>query len=82
MHSLLNVKYILHLLTPTNTVFPEDGTKEKKNVWELNKLVHVNFTLLCVFQCISNKMQLTQLIYIWKLLYRFRVVSPPIIKNT
>jgi len=35
-----------------------------------------------VFQYISNKMQLlTQFIYIWKLLYMFRVVPPPIIRS-
>ena len=48
MHGPMNVKYVLHLVVSINTVFPEDGTKQKKNVGEWNKLVHVNFTLLCV----------------------------------
>ena len=36
----------------------------------------------CIFQYISNKMQLYAVyIYIWKLLYMFRVVPPPIIRS-
>jgi len=35
-----------------------------------------------MFQYISNKMQRYTVYYIWKLLYMFRVVHPPIIRNT
>ena len=33
-----------------------------------------------IFQYISNKMQLYTVYYIWRLLYMFRVVPPPIIR--
>jgi hypothetical protein len=34
-----------------------------------------------IFQYISNKMQRYTVYYIWKLLYMFRVVFPPIIRS-
>jgi hypothetical protein len=37
--------------------------------------------IVSIFQYISNKMQITQFIYMWKLLYMFRVVLPPIIRS-
>jgi len=37
--------------------------------------------MLCIFQYISNKMQRYTVYYIWKLLYMFRVVPPPIIRS-
>jgi hypothetical protein len=54
MHGPPNVKYVLHLVTSTNTVLPEDRTKEKKNVGESNKFVYDNFTLLCVLHWFCN----------------------------
>src|SRR5215475_8501629 len=47
-------------------------------------LVDLTFMGTCIvsiFQYISNKMQITQFIYIWKLLYMFRVVLPPNIRS-
>ena len=35
-----------------------------------------------LLQYISKKYNVTQIICIWKLLYMFRVVSPPIIRST
>jgi len=35
--------------------------------------------IIRIFQYVSNKMQRYTVYYIWKLLYRFRVVPPPII---
>ena len=37
--------------------------------------------IVSIFQYISNKMQLYTLYYIWKLLYMFRVLLPPIIRS-
>jgi len=37
--------------------------------------------ILIIFQYISNKMQRYTVYLIWKLLYMFRVVPPPIIKR-
>jgi hypothetical protein len=39
--------------------------------------------IVSIFQYISNRMQrnVTQFIHIWKLLYMFRVVLPPIIRS-
>ena len=34
-----------------------------------------------IFQYISNKMQLYTVNFIWKLLYMFRVLPPPIIRS-
>jgi hypothetical protein len=58
---------------------------------ELNPICHLlvllgNLTfmgpcILSIFQYISNKMQVIQFIYIWKLLYMLRVVLPPIIRS-
>jgi len=37
--------------------------------------------IIRIFQYISNKMQRYTVYYIWKLLYMFRVVRPPIIRS-
>jgi hypothetical protein len=49
----------------------------------LGDLTFMGPCILSIFQytCIANKMQLTQFIYIWKLLYIFRVALPPIIRS-
>jgi hypothetical protein len=36
---------------------------------------------LCIFQYISSKMQRYTVYFIWKMLYMFRVVPPPIIRS-
>jgi hypothetical protein len=38
-------------------------------------------TAWILFYCISNKMQRYTVYFIWKLLYMFRVVPPPIIRS-
>jgi len=58
---------------------------------ELNPICHLQVLLgdltrmgpciVSIFLYISNKMQRTQFIYIWKLLYMFRVVLPSIIRR-
>jgi len=47
-----------------------------------NGLTFMGSCIVNIFQYISDKMQLIQFIYIWKLLYMFRVVSPPIIRSS
>jgi len=37
--------------------------------------------IIRIFQYISNKMQRYTVYYIWKLLFMFRVVIPPIIRS-
>jgi len=46
-------------------------------------LKHITMVKLIqrIFQYISNKMQRYTVYFIWKLLYMFRVVSPPIIRS-
>ena len=47
-------------------------------------LLNLMFMGLCIaniFQYISNKMQLHTVYYIWKLLYMFRLILPPIIRS-
>ena len=51
---------------------------EKQN-WQ--SLTFMGPCIANIFQYISNKMQLTQFIYIWKLLYMFRAVLPPVIRS-
>ena len=41
----------------------------------------LNYYVIILFQCISNKMQRYTVYSIWKLLYMFRVVPPPIIRS-
>ena len=38
--------------------------------------------IVIIYQYISNKMQRYTVYFIWKLLYMFRLVSPPIIRST
>jgi len=38
--------------------------------------------IITIFQYISNKMQCYTVYFIWKLLYMFRVVPPPIVRST
>jgi len=54
--------------------------------FQLLKIQFINLTFmgLCIvriFQYISNKMQRYTVYFIWKLLYMFRVVTPPIIRS-
>jgi hypothetical protein len=47
----------------------------------LGDLTFMGTCIISIFQYISNKMQVTQFIYILKLLYMFWVVFPPIIRS-
>jgi len=38
-------------------------------------------TVIEIFQLLSNKMQRYTVYYIWKLLYMFQMVAPPIIRS-
>ena len=48
----------------------------------LSDLTFTDPCIVRIFQYISNKMQRYTVYFIWELLYMFRVVPPPIIRNT
>ena len=45
------------------------------------KILIFNIPIYIIQYCISNKMQRYTVYFIWKLLYMFRVVPPPIIRT-
>jgi len=47
----------------------------------LLRLTFMGPCIIRIFQYISNKMQRYTVYFIWKLLYMFRVVPPPIIRS-
>jgi hypothetical protein len=47
----------------------------------LGDLTFMGPCILSIFQYISNKMQRYAVYYIWKLLYMFQLVPPPIIRS-
>jgi hypothetical protein len=47
----------------------------------LGDLTFMGPRIVSIFQYIANKIQRYKFIYIWKLLYMFRVVLPPIIRS-
>jgi hypothetical protein len=67
------------------------GPAEKKSLsriilgeWYRNRQKNLTFIGQCIviiFYYISNKMQRYTVYFIWKLLYMFRVVPPPIIRS-
>ena len=53
--------------------------KEFDNIYLF--LTFMGLCIVNIFQNISNKMQMYTVYFIWKLLYRFWVVPPPIIRS-
>jgi len=47
----------------------------------LFNLTFIGPCIVIIFEYISNKMQNYTVYFIWKLLYMFRVVAPPIIRR-
>jgi hypothetical protein len=64
-----------------------DQAQNKDGWWDLvNTIMNLTFMGPCIviiflYMCISNKMQYYTVYFIWKLLYMFRVVPPPIIRS-
>ena len=51
------------------------------NIFQCLSLTFMGPCILKIFQYVSNKMQRYTVYFIWKLLYMFWVVSPPIIRS-
>jgi len=69
----LYLETVLHVSGGTSTHY-----QERK---QLKKILIFWFIYEIIFQYISTRCNFTQFIYIWKLLYMFRVVPPPIIRS-
>jgi hypothetical protein len=90
--------FTVHVITSWNTVISinrNGGTSKKPHKpkpvvtdltqhcrYTIMNLMFMGACIVRIFQYISNKMQCYAVYYIWKLLYLFRVIPPPIVRST
>ena len=78
----LNVNLLYtHLVRHEQNSALKQHTKIYFAIWESSIKICFVTAVLFIFQYISNKMQRYTVYFIWKLIYLFRVVTPPIIRS-